>query len=967
MIKRLLLSITILSVAFVSNAQHQHTEKCGAAIQLERDLKDSENRAKYEAFQESIQRYTNDPRVAVERDANGTRIIPVVFHILHDGGNENIPIANVEKQMEVLNEDYRRLNEDTVNMPERFRGDTEYTSLVFTSDAIEDFLDDSAYVRLNTRYGESIAFHFFNGVDSIADTLQYEFDRIVEVSYPSNPDTADLAQVLTDSINSIDGLIASYEHNNVTADAPNFTVDGNEVSSLSYTSEHTYTTSWNGTDTDTTYSDTLMVVLYEDSGDPLLPTDTLFVFDASITYDVFDGAGSVIGTNSFVEEGNLTLSFTEVIVEYGEHRVEIMTDGLGYVNDVLLSNLWHITSNISQQGTYIPADCNIEFRLATKDPLGNCTDGIVRVFTSKTNDANNGTGFKGVSYWNSHQYLNVWVVKNIDFDTGQGGQTLGYAQFPASGLPSTDGITVRSDNINESYRRGRTATHEVGHWLSLIHIWGDSQCGSDDVLDTPTHFGPNFNVCGNNPDPQVNPIPQPPSVPFNTTEWHVPAYNETACGPDQPDGEMFMNYMDYSNDACQNLFTLGQKARMDFTLHGDGSDPGIRSYLISQENLELTGVADPYTQPDCAPISSFYFDQNGDFATQIMICQGEEVDFEETAYNGSVDDFSWTFEGGNPASSTNANPNGIQYDTPGRYDVTLEVSNAVGSDSQTAEEMVIVSSTAAQYQSNWGYVDSYWNEQDFLNDYVVFNQDGTDNKWEWYFGEEGGSTGWESMRMFNLDNGFSEIDEIVSPSYNLSAISNPTLQFRYAGAALDNTPDDQLRIMASDDCGESWSTRETMSGFDLVNNGLVPESFRPDDNTVWTDVSVGLGSFASKPNVRIKFRWVSGRRSNNFYIDDLTISGAGIGMEDLERQIDLNVAPNPTSNLTTVTMSLPEASKVRMELVDILGKNVTPMFDREMSNGTHKFDVDLSTRATGIYYLRIFVDNDMVVKKVVKH
>ena len=90
-------------------------------------------------------------------------------------------------------------------------------------------------------------------------------------------------------------------------------------------------------------------------------------------------------------------------------------------------------------------------------------------------------------------------------------------------------------------------------------------------------------------------------------------------------------------------------------------------------------------------------------------------------------------------------------------------------------------------------------------------------------------------------------------------------------------------------------------------------------------------------------------------------------MDDLERQINLNVAPNPTSNLTIVTMSLPEASKVRMELVDMLGKNVTPMFDREMSHGTHKFDVDLSTRATGIYYLRIFVDNDMLVKKVVKH
>lgn len=964
--KRFLLVITIFSFAVAAKAQHNLNDghdhaKCGAAIQLERDLQDPEVRAKYEAFQESVLRYTQNPNVAVHRGANGKRIIPVVFHILHDGGSENIPVSRVEKQMEVLNNDFQRLNEDTINMPERLRGDTEYTSLTFTSAAIEDFLDDSAYVRLNNRYGESVAFHFFNGSDSIANGLKDDFDRVVEVSYPANPDTGEIAMALVDSINTINGLIAVYERDTVFDDAPNFTVDGAEVASLSWTSEHTFTTSWNGSSTDTTYSDTLMVVLFEDQNDPFLPTDTLHVFPADITYDVYDGTGQVTGTMGFVEEGNLTLSYTSVPVQFGDHVVNISTDGLGYVDDVLLAGLWHVTSTVVQQGKYVPADCNIEFRLATKDPMGNCTDGIVRVFTSKTNDANNGTGFKAESYWNAYSYLNVWVVKNIDMEIEGGGTTLGYAQFPGTGLLSTDGIAVRSDNVDERYRGGRTATHEVGHWLNLIHIWGDQTCGSDNVLDTPTHFEPNFGICGNHPtdDPNL----------FGSSTYHNVPYNETACNPDQPDGEMFMNYMDYSSDACMNLFTLGQKARMDFTLEGDESEEGIRSFLISQENLEATGVADPYTPSDCAPVSLFYFDQTGgDFATQKMICVGEEVDFEESAYNGSVDDFMWTFEGGNPGSSSDANPNNIQYDTPGVYDVSLEVSNAEGSDAQTVEDMIIVSPLTAQYQSNWGYVDSYWSEQDFLDNYVVFNQDGSDNKWEWYYGPDGGSTGWESMRMFNLDNDFSEIDEIVSPSYDLSTLSNPTLQFRYSGAALDNTPDDQLRIMASDDCGESWTTRETFSGFELTNAGLVPESYRPNANSTWTDVSISLGTaFQNKPNVRIKFRWVSGRRSNNFYIDDLTISGAGLAMDDLERQIDLNVAPNPTTDITSVTMSLPDAAKVRMELVDILGKNVSPMFDKEMSIGTHRFDVDLSSRSTGIYYLRIFVDNDMVVKKVVKH
>ena len=134
----------------------------------------------------------------------------------------------------------------------------------------------------------------------------------------------------------------------------------------------------------------------------------------------------------------------------------------------------------------------------------------------------------------------------------------------------------------------------------------------------------------------------------------------------------------------------------------------------------------------------------------------------------------------------------------------------------------------------------------------------------------------------------------------------------------------------------------------------------------WTDVSVGLGSFANKSNVRIKFRWLSGNRSNHFYIDDITLAGSPLGMEDLERQIDLSIAPNPTSNTTSVTMSLPDAAKINLEIVDVLGRDARSVLTRDMTNGTHKFDINMSDYAIGVYYLRISVDNDMVVKKIVK-
>jgi len=949
MMKKYLLATVALFTVFGAFAQNQ--EKCGTDIILQQQLQDPKTRAQYDAFQEAVQRYTADPQVAVSRNESGVRIIPVVFHILHDGGNENISLTKVQQQMDVLNADYRRLNSDTVNTPQRFYGDTEYTHFVFNSDSIASFVDDSSYVNLHNRLGESFAFHFNNGTGGLADTLIPNFDNVIEISISNNADTAAIAQAFAQAVNAQNGLNAEYVHESVFAQVPNFTVDGATVPSLNYTSEHTFTTSWNGVDTDTTWSDTLTVVLFENAQNPSAPTDTLYVFSADVTYDVFDGSGNVVSIESFVSEGSLTLQLTQITIVYANYRVNVSTDGLGYTDDVLVGGLWGVTSTIDQQGTYIPADCNIEFRLATKDPLGNCTDGVVRVFTSKTNGANDGTGFKAESYWNAYSYLNIWSVGNIALSIDGGGTVLGYAQFPATGLLSTDGITVLASNINTANNGGRTATHEVGHWLSLIHMWGDSDCGSDNVFDTPTAQAPNYNVCGNVGSP-----------------LHTQPYKLHVCDPNNPDGEMFNNYMDYSSDFCMNIFTRGQKARMDFTFNGDGNEPGYRAFLISQENLELTGTADPYTVPECAPISGFHFDQSGDFATQKMICVGENVDFEEGAFNGQVDDYAWTFEGGNPGASTTANPSNISYDNPGIFDVSLQVTNGFGSHTKTANDMIIVSPSTAQFQSSWGYVESFWNEQDFLDDYVVFNQDQANNKWEWYKGPNAGSTGWESVRMNNVFNGGGEIDELISPSYDLSTIDSPTLKFRYSGAASNNNPQDELRIMLSDNCGATWQTRETLSDFELTNAGLSPSSYVPSANSTWTDFSVALGSFANKPNVRVKFRWIAGeKRSNNFYIDDITISNSPLGMEEIENLIDLNVAPNPTVGLTTVSMNLPDDANVKMEIIDVLGKNVNPLFSRNMSNGAHRFDVDMSNYSVGVYYLRILVDNDMIMKKIVKN
>lgn len=203
----------------------------------------------------------------------------------------------------------------------------------------------------------------------------------------------------------------------------------------------------------------------------------------------------------------------------------------------------------------VAADAQIEFCLAKVDPDGNPTNGVNRVDggqDSYTIGDMEG-GIKQNTIWHPFFYMNIWVANLED-------GLLGYAQFPdASGLDgmpaiggsaATDGIVVTHTAFGNTgtaaapFDLGRTATHEVGHYFGLRHIGGDGGCGVDDFVDdTPVQNDQNLTS-----DPCT-----------------FPGDNDCDEGPgDLPD--MFQNYMDYSDDACMNLFTLGQKARFDAVL-----------------------------------------------------------------------------------------------------------------------------------------------------------------------------------------------------------------------------------------------------------------------------------------------------------------------------------------------------------------------------------------------------------------
>jgi hypothetical protein len=197
------------------------------------------------------------------------------------------------------------------------------------------------------------------------------------------------------------------------------------------------------------------------------------------------------------------------------------------------------------------ADCGFHFILAGLDTNGNVTTGIVRKHTSVLsfgmNDAMKSGATGGDDPWDRDRYLNIWVC-NLQADV------LGYSSI-VGGSRAVDGVAVlysafgTTGTARAPYNRGRTCTHEVGHWLNLIHVWGDADCGDDDIADTP---------------------------PQSQATYGDPSGIVLSCS-NTPYGNMYMNYMDFTDDIGMHMFTSGQRDRMR-TLFLPG---GFRYALLS--------------------------------------------------------------------------------------------------------------------------------------------------------------------------------------------------------------------------------------------------------------------------------------------------------------------------------------------------------------------------------------------------
>lgn len=684
-----------------------------------------------------------------------------------------------------------------------------------------------------------------------------------------------------------------------------------------------------------------------------------------------------------------------IIHAYGEENISDsqILDAIEKLNlDYAKGN----ADTIAGENTYGPfnarrADVGLEFRLAKIDPDGNCTNGIDRIYDERTNFAY--YTLCSEYAWDPSKYLNIYSVAFIypeGMSLPDGAAIGGMSVFPPSnpltplftgGDTDADGVLIRHDGIGSIGTAvslmgqpinalNRVFTHELGHYFNLYHPFqnlkltlGILPSMAEDGCATSGGFLGLTTFEGD----EVDDTPPVKDATQNTSLNCFPVGVTNSCDNDVPgygdEPDMVENYMDYQFGYCQNIFTLGQNERIQATLMTDRRD------LWSYENLVATGVWDTEYNPLCAPIADFTISSG-------TICAGEGIGFMDVSHGGAVENRTWTFEGGNPASSDEANPT-VTYNTPGTYKAKLVVSNANGTDEIEKESIIKVMSDEAVLSGDI-FIDFTGNMQDW----TTVNQDG--NTWE--VTSSASYVGGKSLMIKNFEgNPNGSYDEYISPIMDLSHIDG-LIKFNFRLAytpktvesnALaeiisgNNTADtvyDRLQVFLSTDCGQTWVSKYNKAGAGLMTNDTyITTEYTPTSLGEWRQETFLLSGVSDKSNVRLKFRF-TGRGGNNVYIDRICAGDCdetGIN-DEIINNLNISINPNPITDNSQINFNLIESSQIQVSVFDALGKMVSNWQTQRYEAGQHSINIDKSQfRASGIYLIKMSVNDSIVTKRVV--
>jgi hypothetical protein len=592
----------------------------------------------------------------------------------------------------------------------------------------------------------------------------------------------------------------------------------------------------------------------------------------------------------------------------------------------------------------VAANTNIQFCLAQRDPMGNPSTGIERRSTTvtsfSTDDKVKFYAQGGLDAWDPTKYLNLWVCNF-------GGGLLGYGEFPTGTVSNTFGAVIQynafgnTGNVAAPFNLGRTATHEFSHCFNLFHIWGDDggACtGSDLCADTPNQA--------------------------DATSGCFTFPKTDACSTTAP-GIQFMNYMDYSDDNCMNMFTNNQSTRMNAVLNvapynSLKTSNGCMSVALATDDAGITSVLAPMNAYCTNTITPSVVIKNwgSNSLTSAVINYHVDMNTVQTyTYSGSLASLATTTVSLPNITATSGSHTFMAYTT---------FPNGMADGNTMNDTMMSSFVVNSGLGANLPYTEGFENTTFPTNGITINNYDTATT---WARTTVAKKTGLASAFMDNFNyNANGQIDEMVLPSLNFSSVASPQLTFQlayrlYTAPTATLTFSDTLEVLISSDCGLTWSQvyKKFSTPLTTATPAFSTVSFIPTA-AQWRMETISLGSYATINSAIVKFKHITGYE-NQLYIDDINLnSSTALGMKENDISNLITIYPNPANESFTINIGTELSIKdVSAILIDQLGREV------KTKNTIFQNTIGIATTniANGTYFIKINIQNNTIVKKVI--
>lgn len=617
--------------------------------------------------------------------------------------------------------------------------------------------------------------------------------------------------------------------------------------------------------------------------------------------------------------------------------------------------------------TFVPwvGNARTRLHLATKDPYGNPTKGVVRHYSYLTYKGSDQSKF---APWPNNKYMNIWFTRTI----GNSGAAA-YAYYPSSAaaMPHYDGVISLYDYID----RSNTIPHEIGHCLNLQHVWGNTNnpavaCGNDQVDDTPP-------TKGHTPGCIASAI-------YDTAcaTGYAKTYTSSSGMMDSvvnyPDTVNAQNIMDYTY--CAAMFTKGQCFRMRTALT---SPTAGRSNLWSAGNLAVTGALNP--MPDLPPVAEFCVNKGvggstSDARTRFLAFNSPiNFSFRNMSWNDTLSGVTWNFSNGaSTPTSTSLTTVNSTFSVPGWVTVSLTATSNAGSNTIVNKQAVYAADTTPVGTA--GYTQNFVSATDIAN-WPMFNHYENQFRWQFYNGAGKDDNSCVRFRSFDTSNrrtgtATGDLDDFITPAFDLAGITG-NLYFNFYSAGASTNPGgfgtskvfDSMQVDVSSSGGAVWTRLASFRTTDLANNGVSSTEFVPGSSSTWVGRTVSIPTSHRNRQTYFRFRMLAGNGGNNVYIDNVGISPFGTDVQDVVANGNgksIIVYPNPSANGATIMYHAGNDGSMKFTIRDMAGRVVYEGTRNATPNATNTEFIPRSAVGTpGMYIVSLSTGDNFSTARMV--